>query len=66
MKRLAKVEREIEEKLKKKARRYNKSYLGEMMHFDTERLPRLKKQTVADPFEYLLSPSATTSVSCIH
>lgn len=53
MKRLAKVEREIEEKLKKQARRYNKSYPGEMVHFDTKRLPRLKKQTVADPFEYL-------------
>nr|WP_232462220.1 DDE-type integrase/transposase/recombinase [Neisseria chenwenguii] len=53
IKRLAKVEREIEEKLKKKARRYNKSYPGEMVHFDTKRLPRLKKQTVADPSEYL-------------
>lgn len=53
MKRLAKVEREIEEKLKKQARRYNKSYPGEMVHFDTKRLPRLKNQTVADPFEYL-------------
>lgn len=53
MKRLAKVEREIGEKLKKKARCYNKSYPGEMMHFDTKRLPRLKNQSVADPFEYL-------------
>nr|WP_232462245.1 DDE-type integrase/transposase/recombinase [Neisseria chenwenguii] len=38
---------------KRKARRYNKSYPGEMVHFDTKRLPRLKKQTVADPSEYL-------------
>ncbi|ULJ64423.1 helix-turn-helix domain-containing protein [Wielerella bovis] len=30
MKRLAKVEREIQEKLKKQAQRYNKSYPGEM------------------------------------
>ena len=53
MKRLAKVEKAIEEKLKKQAKRHNKSYPGEMVHFDTKRLPRLKNQSVADPFEYL-------------
>ena len=42
MKRLAKVERSIQEKLKRKANRYNKSYLGEMVHVDTKRVPLLK------------------------
>lgn len=32
MRRLAKVECGIQEKLKKKTKRYNKSYLGEMVH----------------------------------
>lgn len=36
---LAKVQQETEEKLKKKAKFYNKSYLGEMVHVDTKRLP---------------------------
>ena len=43
MKRLAKVERAIEEKLKKQAKRYNKSYPGEMVHFDTKRLTLVAK-----------------------
>jgi integrase, catalytic domain protein len=39
---LSKAEKAIEEKLKKKqAKHYNKSYLGEMVHFDTKRLPLL-------------------------
>ena len=42
MKRLAKVERSIQEKLKKQAKRHNKSYPGEMVHVDTKRLPLLK------------------------
>ena len=53
MKRLAKVEREIEEKLKKQAQRYNKSYPGEMVHFDTKRLPLLQNQKATDPRDYL-------------
>ncbi|MDO4907689.1 integrase core domain-containing protein [Neisseria sp.] len=53
MKRLAKVEREIEEKLKKQAKRYNKSYPGEMVHFDTKRLPLLQNQKATDPRDYL-------------
>ncbi len=53
MKRLAKVERAIEEKLKKQAKRYNKSYQGEMVHFDTKRLPLLQNQKVTDPRDYL-------------
>lgn len=42
MKRLAKVKRAIEEKLKKQAKRYSKSYTDEMVHFDTKRLPLSK------------------------
>lgn len=38
MKRLAKIEKQIEEKLKKKAKRYNKNYPGEMVHVDTKML----------------------------
>ncbi len=39
MKRLAKVESSLEIKKKLAARRYHKSYPGEMVHFDTKRLP---------------------------
>ena len=48
MKRLAKVERSIQEKLKKQAKRYNKSYPGEMVHVDTKQLPLLKGQKATD------------------
>ena len=41
LKRLAKVEARLQAKLKARARRYNKSYPGELMHFDTKRLPVL-------------------------
>ena len=34
MKRLAKIEKTIEARLKKEAKRYNKSYPGEMLHLD--------------------------------
>lgn len=53
IKRLAKVEREIQERLKKQAKRYNKSYPGEMVHVDTKRLPLLKGQKATDRREYL-------------
>lgn len=53
MKQLAKVEKAIEEKLKKQAKRYNKSYPGEMVHFDTKRLPLLQNQKATDPRDYL-------------
>lgn len=42
IKRLAKVEHEIELRLKAQAKRYNKSYPGEMVHVDTKRLPAIK------------------------
>ena len=53
MKRLAKVERGIQEKLKRQAKRYNKSYPGELVHLDTKRLPLLKGQKVTDNRDYL-------------
>lgn len=53
MKRLAKIERVIEEKLKKKARRYNKKYPGEMLHVDTKRLPLLDGESTKETREYL-------------
>lgn len=42
MKRLAKAERQIQEKLKKQAKRYHKSYSSEMVHVDIKRLPLLQ------------------------
>ena len=53
IKRLAKVELEIQQKLKKQAKRYNKFYPGEMVHVDTKRLPLLKGQKTTDKREYL-------------
>ena len=53
IKRLAKVELKIQQKLKKQAKRYNKSYPGEMVHVDTKRLPLLKGQKSTDRREYL-------------
>ena len=54
LKRLAKVERALEEKLKQQARRYNKAYPGELVHFDSKRLPLLKGEDQTLPREYLL------------
>lgn len=53
MRRLSKVEKEVEERLKKEAKRYNKSYPGEMVHFDTKRLPFLSGEDKTIPREYL-------------
>jgi hypothetical protein len=53
LKRLAKVEQELEEKLKKQAKRYNKQYPGEMVHVDTKRLPLLTGETRLQKHEYL-------------
>ena len=53
LKRLAKIERSIELKLKREARRYNKSYPGELVHFDTKRLPLIKGENQTLPREYL-------------
>jgi len=53
MKRLAKIESSLERKKKAEARRYNKDYPGEMIHFDTKRLPFLKGETKNKPRDYL-------------
>nr|WP_218110448.1 DDE-type integrase/transposase/recombinase [Ostreibacterium oceani] len=53
MKRLAKVEQSIQHRLKQKAKRYNKSYPGELMHFDTKRLPLLQGQKTTEARDYL-------------
>lgn len=53
LKRLAKVERALEEKLKKQALRHNKEYPGEMTHFDTKRLPLLSGESPKNNHEYL-------------
>jgi transposase InsO family protein len=53
LKRLAKVERQLEEKRKKTAKRYNKDYPGEMLHVDTKRLPLLAGESPKDTREYL-------------
>ena len=53
IKRLAKIEKKIEKKLRKKARRYEKKYPGELVHFDTKRLPLLKSESPNSPREHL-------------
>ena len=53
LKRLAKIEHEIEERLKRQARRYNKDYPGQMIHGDTKRLPLLESDKAAENREYL-------------
>jgi transposase InsO family protein len=53
IKRLAKVERSLELKKKREARRYNKSYPGELMHFDCKRLKLLKNEDRSFAREYL-------------
>lgn len=53
LKRLSKVEREVEERLKKQAKRYEKCYPGEMIHADTKRLPLLAGETPTQGREYL-------------
>lgn len=52
-KRLAKIEKKLEEKLKQQARRYNKQYPGELIHFDTKRLPLLAGEEKTNLREYL-------------
>ena len=52
-KRLAKIEKQIEEKKKRQARRYNKEYPGEMIHFDTKRLPLITGESSRKTREYL-------------
>ena len=53
MRHIAKVEKTIEEKKKKQAKRYNKSYPGEMLHFDTKQLPLIEGESKTSTREYL-------------
>jgi transposase InsO family protein len=53
LRRLAKVEALLEQKLRQEARRYEKSYPGEMIHGDTKRLPLLKGESPFCKREYL-------------
>ena len=53
MRRLAKIEKDIEEKLKKQAKRYNKNYPGQMFHGDTKRLPLIEGESSRKTREYL-------------
>lgn len=53
IKRLAKIERSLEERKKREARRYNKHYPGELVHFDTKRLPLIQGEDAQSPREYL-------------
>lgn len=42
LKRLDKVEQMVQDRLEREAKRYNKTYPGELVHFDTKRLLLLK------------------------
>lgn len=53
LRRLAKVEAELEKKLAAQAKRYNKNYPGEMIHSDNTELPMLKGETIQDKPETL-------------
>jgi len=53
IKRLAKIDAAIERRKKAQARRYNKTYPGEMIHVDTKRLPLLTGENKGQPREYL-------------
>lgn len=50
---MAKVEVSLENQRKLAARRYNKSYPGELIHFDTKRLPLLKGESKTLTRDYL-------------
>lgn len=53
IKRLAKIEAQIENRLKLQSKRYNKDYPGQMIHCDTKRLPPLEGQKTTETREYL-------------
>jgi len=53
LRRLSRVSKRIEDRLRKQALRYEKSYPGELLHMDTKRLPLLKGQTRRDDYQYL-------------
>lgn len=53
IKRLAKIEAQLEAKIKREAKRYNKDYPGQMLHGDTKRLPMLQGDSALARREYL-------------
>ena len=53
IKRLAKIEKQIEQKLKRQAKRYDKDYLRQMVHFDVKQLPVLEGQSSQHGRDYL-------------
>lgn len=53
IKRLSKIEHDLEERLRRQAKRYNKDYPGQMLHGDTKRLPLLKGESPLRQREYL-------------
>ena len=53
IKRLARVEAALEQKLKARALRYHKNYPGEMMHSDTTELPMLEGEKLTEKPETL-------------
>ena len=53
LKRIAKIEASIELRKKSEAKRYNKSYPGELVHFDTKRLPLINGENKYYSREYL-------------
>ncbi|MCK5738624.1 transposase family protein [bacterium] len=53
LRRLAKIEKQLEDKLKRQAKRYNKDYPGEMIHGDTKALPYLEGESKTHRREHL-------------
>ena len=53
LKRPKKIESSIEIKKKNESKRYNKSYPGELLHFDTKRLPLIRGESKTDNREYM-------------
>ena len=50
---MAKIEQVIQDHLKREAKRYNETYPGELVHFDTKQFPLLKGQSANEPRKYL-------------
>lgn len=53
LKRLTQVEQRIQKRLNRDRIRYVKDHPGELVHFDTKKLPKLEGETLADSKEYL-------------
>jgi len=51
--RLQRVETKIQKRLQRDSIRYVKDHPGELVHFDTKKLPKLRGETLADGKEYL-------------